>query len=83
MVTRVYGAHWQHFVFGGICALPSYKQREARSTAHKVSLFHHVSNSDDTHSVCLLSHAHESFDIKLFLYCLKKSETTKGIVASY
>ncbi|WP_223251363.1 hypothetical protein [Bacillus pumilus] len=69
--------------FRGIYASPENKQSERGSTAQQVSLFHHVPNWDDTYPVCLFSITHESFDIKLFFCCLKKSETRGDFAASY
>lgn len=64
--AHIYGVHWHCVFFRGIYASPEIKQSERGSTPQKVSLFHHVSNWDDTHPVCLFSITHESFDIKLF-----------------
>jgi len=59
----VYGAHWNCVFFSGIYAKLKDKRSEARSTARKISLCHHVSNHDDTYPVCLYSTRHESFVI--------------------
>lgn len=81
--AHIYGAHWHRVFFRGIYASPENKQSERGSKAQEVSLFHHVPNCDDTHPVCLFSTTHESFDIKLFFCCLKKSETRGDFAASY
>ncbi len=81
--AHIYGAHWHRVFFRGIYASPENKQSERGSTAQQVSLFHHVPNWDDTYPVCLFSITHESFDIKLFFCCLKKSETRGDFAASY
>ncbi|MGE7169906.1 hypothetical protein ACQKKC_13225 [Bacillus altitudinis] len=83
-LTEPNGGKWMIAFLVLICIISfSVEFAEGRSPAYEVPLFHHVSDRHDTSFVYLLSNAHESFDIKLFCFLLKKSETTNGIAASY